>query len=86
VGIGSAFLAYDCVAITPIEQAVTAEAAVAAKDDAHFRPDLAQPLDQQRQDCPGMLGAVDVAGAQVVHQQLLTAEDIQSSVNKASPR
>ncbi len=38
---------------------------------------LAELFDQQRQDRPGMLGAVDLAGSQIANQQTLAAEHIQ---------
>ena len=40
-----------------------AEAGVTAKDNANHGPGLAQMPYQQSQDCPGMSGAIDVAGA-----------------------
>ena len=64
-------------ALAPRQHLVPAEAAVGAQDDPYLRPDLPQPLDQQGQDRPGMLGAVDVRGPQIADQQLIAAEHIE---------
>jgi hypothetical protein len=39
---------------------MAAKAGIGADDDPHLRPDLAQPLDQKRQDRPGVLGGIDL--------------------------
>ena len=65
------------VALAPGQQQRTAEAGVAAKDDAHPRPRLAQPGDQQFQDRRRMQRRVLLRRAQVGDQQLLAAEHVQ---------
>ena len=56
---------------------MAAEAAVATEDDPHPRPGSTEPLHQERQNGPGMLGGVDVGGTQITYQQLVAAEDVQ---------
>ena len=45
--------------------------------DPHLRPGGAEPPDQQLQHGAGVLGGVDVAGAEVGREQLVAAEDVQ---------
>jgi hypothetical protein len=55
---------------------MAAEARITLKNDAHFGPNLTQSLHQQRQDRPGMLGSIDLAGSQITHQQLIATKYI----------
>jgi hypothetical protein len=75
--LGDAHDVTHLVAFTPRQHPPAAKARVAAEDDLDLRPGLAQPLDQQGQNGPGMFGAVDLARAQVADQQLVSAKDIQ---------
>ena len=63
--------------LAPPQHAPPAEAAVAAEHDLGFRPSLAQTLDQQAQDRPGMPGRIDVARPQVRHQKLGSTEHVE---------
>ncbi len=56
------------VALTPGEQPPATKARIAAKDNAHGGPGLAKALDQQRENRPGVLSAIDLARAQIAHQ------------------
>ena len=56
---------------------MAAEAAVAAEDDLDVWPDLAEAFDQQSQDCPGVLGRVDVGRTKVSTQEAMPAENVQ---------
>ena len=67
----------DAVALAPAEHAVAAEARIGAQNDPHLGPFPAQALDQQRQDRPGVPGAVDVRRPQVTDQQPIAAKDVE---------
>ena len=75
--LGQAHDVVHAVALAPAEHLPAAEARVAAEDDLHVRPHLAEALHQQGQDGPGVPGRVDVGGAQIGHQQLAAAEDVE---------
>ena len=65
------------VALAPRQQQRAAETGVAAEDDAHARPRLAQPGDQQFQNRRRMQRRVLLRRTQVGDQQLLAAEHVQ---------
>jgi hypothetical protein len=56
------------VTLTPGEHVMTAEAGIVRENNAHFGPDFEQSFHLQRQDRPGMLGRIDLAGPQIAHQ------------------
>ena len=56
------------VAFAPTKHLPTAEARVGPQDDPHLGPLLAQAGGEQFEDGPGVLGRIDVAGAQVTDQ------------------
>ena len=64
-------------ALAPGQQQTTAEAGVAAKDDAYPGPRLAQPGDQQFQNPRRVQRRILLRRTQVGDQQLLTAEDVE---------
>lgn len=66
----------DVVSVAPVQHPVATEAGITAEDDADLGPASPERLDQQRQDGPRVLGIADVAGPQVGHQQLVSAEDV----------
>src|SRR5699024_988025 len=59
---------------TPAEDQRAAKAAIAAEDDLHLRPFLAQPPDQQGKDGAGVVRGIPVGRTQVADQQLITTE------------
>ena len=67
----------DVMALAPRQQQRTAEAGVTAEDDAHSRPRLAQPSDQQLEDRRRMQRRILLCRPQVGNQQLLAAEHIE---------
>src|SRR5271156_5210739 len=70
----------DSVGITPTHQPPAAEAAIGPDRELDKRPGLAEPPNQQLQECPAVLAGVDLAGPQVSSQQLVTAKDVQGQV------
>src|SRR5690554_6075115 len=64
----------DAMAVTPVEDQRTAEAAVASEDDLHLRPRLAQPPDQQGEDGAGVVSGIQRGRTQVADQQLVATE------------
>ena len=56
------------VALAPQQHPPAAKTGVATEDNSDLWPDLSQSFNQQSQDRPGMLGAVDLARAQVTDQ------------------
>jgi hypothetical protein len=63
--------------LTPFTLTPFTKTAVTAQRNLNLGPSLAQAFRQQGQNGPAVLGAVDVAGAQITDQGLLPAEDIQ---------
>src|SRR5690554_3713497 len=64
----------DAVAVTPVEDQWTAEAAVASEDDLHLRPRLAQPPNQQGEDGTGVVSGIQRGRTQIADQQLVATE------------
>lgn len=56
---------------------MSTKTAVTAEHDAGLWPEAANELDQQCQDGPTVSGAIDVARAQIAHQQMATTEHIE---------
>ena len=54
--------------VVALEHPPAAKTGVATEDNSDLWPDLSQSFNQQSQDRPGMLGAVDLARAQVTDQ------------------
>jgi len=50
-------------------QPLPTEPGVGPQDEAHRRPGRPQPLHRQGENHPGMLGAIDLRGPQIRHQQ-----------------
>ena len=67
----------DIVAFAPIHDAMPAEAAVAAKDDADIWPGLTQAAHEQLQDRPGMQRRIDLGGTQIGDQEMIAAHDVE---------
>ena len=67
----------DAVGVTPPHQSPAAEAAVGPDRDLDLRPGGAEAAHQEFQDGAGVLTGVDLAGAEVSHQQFVTAGDVQ---------
>lgn len=61
----------------PVQHPAAAKAGVSPEGQFYFRPGLAQPRGEQLEDGPGVAGGIDDARAQIGHQQLLTAEDVE---------
>src|SRR5690554_1665178 len=61
-------------AVAPVEDQRTAEAAVASEDNLHLRPRLAQPPDQQCEDGTGMVSGIQRGRTQVADKQLVATE------------
>ena len=53
------------------------ETAVTTDNDPGCRPSLANSLDKQLQDGPGMFGSVNVGWTQVRTEQMFAAENVQ---------
>jgi hypothetical protein len=60
-----------------VQHPPAAKPRVAAHDEVHVWPGLAQPRDQQLQDGPRMMRRADVARPQIGDEQLLAAEHIE---------
>jgi hypothetical protein len=67
-------------ALAPAHQALAAEARIAAHDDRHIGPRLAQPRDEQLDERRGVLGSIDAAAAQIAGEQRIAAEHVQRKV------
>ena len=65
------------VALTSAQHRPAAKPAVSRKHNAHLRPPLAKPLDQQRKNRPRVLCPIHLARPEVTHQQLASTKDIQ---------
>jgi hypothetical protein len=74
---GQADEVVDVVVIAPAQQPPAAEAGVGAENNLHPGPGLAQALHQQVEDGAAVPGGVDVAGAKITHQQVLTAKNVE---------
>ena len=66
----------DALALVPAEHAVTAKAAVGARDDLNFGPDRAQALCRQYQLAQASWAWIRVAGTQIGGQHLMTAKHL----------
>ena len=67
----------DLMPITPPEHPPAAKPTIRPQDDPYRRPRLAQASNQQCQDRPGVLGAIEVAGPQLTDQQVPATEHVQ---------
>ena len=68
------------VVLAPAEHAMAAEAGVGAQDDPHRGQAWRKPVHQERQNRPSVLGAIDLGGSQIRHQQLLAAEHVERQI------
>src|SRR5260221_7530210 len=73
----------DSCSLAPTQHLPTTKAAVGTHRNLDLRPALPQRLDQQRQNRPSMFGRIDVALAQVTHQQPFAAKDVQRAKSKS---
>merc|ERR1711964_309895 len=77
---GHAYDVIHLVAIAPGQQSGLAEVGVAPEYDPGLWPILANKSHQQRQNGPAVPGITSIAGAQIAHQQVPTAEDVKREV------
>src|SRR5512142_1079164 len=67
----------DLMPIAPPQHPPAAKPTIGTQDDPNGRPSLSEPLDQQRQERPGVLGTIDITGPEITDQQLLPTKDRQ---------
>ena len=77
VVVGEANDVVDLQALAGVEQLRSAKVPIPAQHDLHIRPVCAQPAHQQPQNGGSVMRAATVRRAQVAHQQMLAAEDVQ---------
>jgi hypothetical protein len=75
--LGNANKIENAVLFTPVKHPVSAKTAVSSKNNPHLRPNLTKSFHQQRQDCPGVLCVVYVAGTKIRSQKMIAAKYIQ---------